>query len=515
MATLARPPYEERTVEQFGGLNVVSDPQEVGWSGSTDLLNVDLSQPGRVRARDGYAVFSTSATSAAIQYAVPMVDAFAGSRFAALGLTYLSSVDLATGVVTGPAGSYGTAVTNITRPTLYSFDTLGPWVVWASDHGTTGEFAKRSDVNTAALAVGALLGKPMYVCAVPTRGAGGLSSRLAQAGYFAAADTPSGANGGPSTVFFSDAGFSALAYTSTNWIKLDPGDGENFTGMVAFDGSLYLLKSTKAYQFYSESVQSDGGVVFNYRTITLPDPIPRMTSPTAWQPTAAGPDGVYYAGTRGLWRVNSAGVTRVPTPIDAILAGTASSGLAIGTVGEIRMEWAGPRLYIQYALASTAQRLLVWDTTTNTWTLHAYAHTVSALPLHAPTYGSSTLFGATDGKLYKSTPATTDDNGTTITWSYTSGYAAPADGRRVKLRGSSVWGYSTNAPTLQILTQGGRTNDVADTGSTVTLGASPTVAEGKRRHSARGVLFAHKLSGTGPATITRLTHRFLPPALDY
>jgi hypothetical protein len=72
VATISSP-YREVTVNGFGGLNVVSDPQEVGWSGATDLLNVDLSQPGRVRARDGYAVFSTSATTGAIKYLIPLI----------------------------------------------------------------------------------------------------------------------------------------------------------------------------------------------------------------------------------------------------------------------------------------------------------------------------------------------------------------------------------------------------------------------------------------------------------
>jgi hypothetical protein len=462
MATIASP-YRELTVDAFGGLNVVSDPQEVGWGGAVDLLNVQLDRPGRLRARDGYTAFSTSAAPAAIQYLVPLIDTIAANRFAAIGLSDLSAINLATGVLASQngAGGYGTAVTNITRPTLFSIDTLGPVVFWASDFGTTGAVLKFADA-AGTLTGSGTNGHPQYVCAVPSRGSGGLATRLAQAGYFAAADAPGGANGSPTTVFFSNPG-NGQAYTSTNWINLDPGV-EAFTGLVAFDGSLYAFKNTVAYDFYSESLESDGTPIFNYRRINLPDPIPRMSSPTAWQPTAVGPDGVYYLGTRGLWRLGGAGVTRIPTPIDSIIAGTADSTVAVGTVGAVRMEWAGPLLTILYALSSGAQRLLVWDTTTNTWTLHAYAKTVSALPLYAPTYGSNLFFGATDGKAYKSTPATTDDNGTAITWSYTSGYAAPANGQRVKLRGSSVWGYSTNAPTLQILAQGGRTNDVADTG---------------------------------------------------
>jgi hypothetical protein len=511
VATISSP-YREVTVNGFGGLNVVSDPQELGWSGATDLLNVDLSQPGRVRTRDGYAVFSTSATTGAIKYLIPLIINGGASRFAALQLADLQVVNFATGVVSDGTGGLGigTTATNITRPALWSFDALGPTVVWASDLGTSGLNLRRGDTDGA---VAVMLGKPQYVATVPYSAAGGLAPRLAQAGYYAAADAPGGAHGSLSTIFFSDAGV-ATTYPSTNWLQLDFGDGQSFAGLVPFDGSLYLFKNSTAFVFYGESLQSDGTPIFQYRRVNLPDPIPQMTSPTAWQPTAAGPDGVYYAGTRGLWRINGSRVSRVPTPIDSILSGTADSTLAVGTVGSVRLDWAGPFLFINYTLGSGSQRVLVWDTTTNTWLLHSYAVTLTTNPIYAPTFGSSLFFAASDKRVYKSTAATTDDNGTTISWRYQSGYTAPADGQRLKLRGSSVWGYSTNAPTLQILTEGGRTNDVADTGSTVTLGTSPTVAEGKRRHSARGVLFAHKLSGTGPATITRLTHRFLPPSLD-
>jgi hypothetical protein len=516
-------------VEQFGGLNIVSDPTEVGTSAATDLLNVSFDQPGRLRTRDGYVKFSTSASPVAINYLVPIVDTQAGSpRFVAITNQQVDAFDMSTGVRTTPVGTgtYGTAVTHITRPTLYSPDLLGAMAVWASDHGTTGAHPQASDGIGG---IQGILGFPQYVCTVPSRGTSGLAPRLAQAGYFAAADTPSGANGSFSTVFFSKAGASgndlitgpSVGWPSTNWVQLDPGDGEQFTGMVGWDGSLFLFKSTKVFEFFAESTLSDGSPVFNYRRVSLPDPIPQTTAPTAWQPVAVGPDGVYYAGSRGLWRVGHGGVSRVPTPIDSILSGTASSSFAVGTVGAIRMEWVGPLLSINYALGSGAQRVLVWDTTTNAWTLQAYAKTLSTLPLLAPTHGSDLFFGATDGNIYQIAPSHTDDNGTAISWSYTTGYSSAggyfrqrivSSGERKKHFKTDILGSGT--VTHQLLTLNGRPNDVADTGAAVTLGTAPAIARGSRRRGARGTHFAHKLSGSGAAAVSGLTYWLSEISLD-
>jgi hypothetical protein len=59
-AAVAEQPF---SVDAFGGLNVMDDPEELGASQAVALSNVDFSQPGRVSTRDGWALLSTSATS--------------------------------------------------------------------------------------------------------------------------------------------------------------------------------------------------------------------------------------------------------------------------------------------------------------------------------------------------------------------------------------------------------------------------------------------------------------------
>jgi hypothetical protein len=163
----------------------------------------------------------------------------------------------------------------------------------------------------------------------------------------------------------------------------------------------------------------------------------------------------------------------------------------------------------------------VWDTTTNAWTLQAYAKTLSTLPLLAPTHGSDLFFGATDGNIYQIAPSHTDDNGTAIAWSYTTGYSSAggyfrqrivSSGERKKHFKTDILGSGT--VTHQLLTLNGRPNDVADTGAAVTLGTAPAIARGSRRRGARGTHFAHKLSGSGAAAVSGLTYWLSEISLD-
>jgi hypothetical protein len=493
-------------VERFGGLNLAVDPHDLGWAGAVDLLNVDFDTAGRVRARNGAALVSASPQTNGIKYLVPLMT---GTRdFAAVGVGEVNRYS--TGGAKTAGGTW--AAGSVTQPAKIGTPTTAELVYIAST-GTvvnTGQTLRKYDGTTLATSSG----KPQYVAEFPGQ------NRLAQAGYYAAADSPSGANGSASTIFFSDAG-APDTYTATSFVTVDPGDGESFVGLVPWQNELFLFKGAKMYVFYGVGTLSDGTAEFLYRRVTLPDPIPYTLAPTASKLVAAGPDGVYLLGSAGLWRTTGGAPVRVATPVDAIFNGTAASTV-VPDFNIVKLGWAGDRMYMQYGLVGGgggSTRVLVWDRLRDAWTIWAFPNDMTALPViaGAGTVGSTLFYAADDstvGNIYKLAAGQATDNGTTITWRYQSGYAAPANGRRVKMRGSSVWGYSTNAPTLQILTEGGRTNDVADTGGTVTLGTSPTVAEGKRRRSARGVAFAHRLSGSGPATISRLTHRFLPPGPD-
>lgn len=83
-------------VEQFQGINLVDDPEEVGLGGAIDMLNVDLDKRGRVRSRDGFS--KITAAAGATRY---------DSIFSVTAAASVSSVDGQTGT-TADDSSVGT-----------------------------------------------------------------------------------------------------------------------------------------------------------------------------------------------------------------------------------------------------------------------------------------------------------------------------------------------------------------------------------------------------------------------
>jgi hypothetical protein len=502
-------PLNPLAVEAFGGLNLRDDPSEIGWTAATDLLNVDFDRRGRVRTRDGTTQWNNSTLSSSGYSALAGSSALNGLyavRYSSGGNVNIDQLTTA-GVISAPVGSVPAGA--------------GTFLLSHTDWGVSVPFAvatfatQPSTGVTYVLMIGGTIsngaGKPIFAAALPT------SNRLVLGGFFAAADSPTGANGSRSTVFFSDV--ASNSFGANNWVTLRPADGEVITGMTVFGNELYVFKQSSAFVFYGESLSADGTPIFNYRRIDLPDPLvdPVLNAPNVPY-VVTGPDGVYYSTAKGIWRTNGGPPRMLSTAVSKIFSmdPTISSGVQnAASSTPPSLAWVAARLVATYTSAAGSLRQLVWDPTTAMWTLWDVPGVSFAQYTANVGTARDALYyvrGSGNNNVFVMRPASTDDSGAAISWSYTSGYQAPANGQRVKVRGSSVFG--TGTVTLQLLTQGGRTNDVVDPGGTVTLGSGTTVAEGKRRRSARGALFAHKLSGTGPATISRLTHRFLPPEPD-
>jgi hypothetical protein len=63
-------------IQNFRGLRLDVDPQELGLNGAVDLLNVDFDRPGMVRTRFGSQKWSGTAISAVgYQATLPVADA--------------------------------------------------------------------------------------------------------------------------------------------------------------------------------------------------------------------------------------------------------------------------------------------------------------------------------------------------------------------------------------------------------------------------------------------------------
>lgn len=495
-------PYTPYPVERFAGLNVLDDPQEVGAQGATDLLNVDLDRRGRLHTRAGVTKVDASGGTTAYHALYPA--AFAPQvmlLFRTSGDNLLVDKSSLAGTISavGTVGSLAGA-----NPRLGSVATLGTTsstlVFMATIPGpgvTGGTTLRKYDGTTLANSVGS----PGFVAVTPW------GNRLAQARYNSAADTPSGANGSPSTVFFSDSG-APETYTSTSWATLTPGDGESIGAMVAWRELLFVFKSSRMFVFPQPTVNTSGAAAFdNYRTVALGarafggDYVNGLGKGTA----VAATDAVYFLAADGLYRTTGGPPERVSDLITPIFDGSASSSLAVdGT--EMSLQYADQRLFLSYTNASAAKRTLVYDPRTGQWVLWSFATAAGGFVewnTSSTKEQRDVFMVMNDSHFYKFSDSATDDNGTAIASSYQAGFyeMGPA-GVDVFTRWSRLWGYG--APTFSLFTDMGTTDANA---GTVTLGTSPAVAEGYHLKSYKGKLFSHKISASSGAwSVSRLQH---------
>lgn len=484
----------------FGSLNLRDDPVIVGAEHATDLLNVSLSVPGRIATRGGYTKLNTSTPSGAYVNAVETraggtahIAAFHGNGGA------LDSIS-AGGVVTAAAATF---------PALFSpfqtaeFGSPSGTLLYIADSGLLGGGTLQK-WNGATLANST--GKPRFVAVAPW------SNRLVQAYYGSAADSPSGANGSNSTVFFSDAG-APDTYTATSWLQLHPGDGEGITAVIAWHELLFVFKETAVFIFYGETTNPDGTPQFLYRRVTLPSPVATFagTSTSAVYAATAGPDGIYYHAADGIYRTAGGTPELASDIVRGIFSGSAASSQTrngnSGSAYSFHLSAVGERVYLAYMNGDGNPRVLVFDRPTSTWALWSIPAIAAPMPIFGVGFRSNSrsktpyfVDDATADIYYFSDSATTD-NGSAISWSYTSGSDALGNPGQAKvIAESAMWG--TGTVTLQVASDFG----AVDTGSAVTLGTSPAIARGWQQIDREGTYLQHKLSGSGVAMVNRIVH---------
>lgn len=490
-------------VENFKGLRLDVDPQELGLNGAVDLLNVDFDKLGAVRTRNGSAKWDSSAISST-GYQAMFPSPTNGGEFI-----------LIRGVAGGPTLNIdrmpdGNTITNIGSVAVNAFP-VSSAVIGTTTTTTiyftlvtnlaAGVQVRKYDGTT----LGTGTGKPTHVATWPT------SNRLAQGGYFAAADSPSGANGSRSTVFFSDPG-APDTYGANNFVTLRPGDGEGITGIVSWRDLLFVFKESSVFVFYGESTDSAGNPVFNYRRVDLPSPILDQIRQLAYAPIAtAGPDAVYYSTPRGIYRT-AGGVPELFTgAVAGIFSADTSFGSALRTNGFAPgLAWVTDRLIVSYTNAASAVRQLVYHAPSGQWTVWSLGGSVfSTAPAHLGVNALNVAEGfwfVNGNDVWTCSPLSTTDGGSAISWSYKSGlYAISDPGRVTCTLESKLTGVGT--VTMKVATTGGSSSSagVLDTGSALTLGSSVS-DDGYQQIDREGSLFQHELSGSGVATVSRLVH---------
>lgn len=291
-------PFE---IQQFGGLNLKDDPKEFGWSAATSGKNFSLDRDGRLRMRDGTTLHSDLSCDS-FQGPVPYSTVGGTDYLVAFCKTTSTKTCTLKYVTTaGSVSSAGGAWTGATAaPTIRSvtkFDVPGASsVVFTSVDSSTSQQWKYwpgsgnvTDHPTAA--------KPLYVGVTPQ------SNRVVTAGFAAAADSPTGADGSYSTVFFSRGGNSE-SWGANDYVHLSPGDGEQITGVAAYRDFLLVFKETQFFVFYGEGTDSTGGAVFDYRTVQVPVGRIRRSGDISNAQVCAGPDGVYFIAGQRVYRTD-------------------------------------------------------------------------------------------------------------------------------------------------------------------------------------------------------------------
>lgn len=331
----------------------------------------------------------------------------------------------------------------------------------------------------------------------------GSSNRLVVAGT-ASSGGPGGATSGGSYVWFSEPG-SAETWDSNNYVQLDPGDGESIVGCCTWRDQVFVFKQTKLYVFYSETTDSAGDPIFNYRSVSIgneAEPV-APTSSTGSSVTVA-PEGVYFISANRVWATTG----DVPTCVsDSGYPGTGfdPSPLQGADVGQVA-GLAGVHYHLGrvYARTNTAS-LRVYDAGLGEWMPWAVAG-LNCL--------TSWKAGGTEPRLMASLTTSndiahwsyasnvfTDDNGTAFDAIYRSlpwdlGLAGEKSVREVE-----VWGAGSCS--VRLITD----FTTAASASSLTLGTATTESAGTRqfaRTAARGTYFAVEISGTSYWRIDRI-----------
>ncbi len=462
-------------VKRFGGLQLSTDPADVGLERAIAGENFDLAIDGSfVRTRDGITrLGAAGALSGTTCFRlIPDNDAVTPKLLAISDNTsttaYLDSVTVA-GTVTA-VGSW-----TVGAGSGY-FDAVNFGTPAATMTFIATDAALMRKYTGGALATS--VGKPRFLAVTPT------SNRLIQAWFAAAADSPTGALGSMSTVFFSDAG-APETFSANNYVHLRPGDGEQIRGVAVYRGQVFVFKESTVFIFSGESTSSTGTPVFDFRAVNLDARVANVAGPVV----AVTGRGVYYLGADGVYVTTGGPPALVSAPLSDLFQS--------GAVGQPYVAlWATAAHLILSAVQGAAAYLYVYDERRSDWVRWSSGSWSSGSIERQPfvawqeaLLGSpeSLFFALADSILYTDEAATTDA-GTAIASSYQTGFSDLGAPSVKTVRQIQAWG--SGAPTLSV----GVDYATPDTGSTVTLGTAPAVDDAIQATSRRGTTFSVKVA---------------------
>lgn len=434
-------PYSPVLFAGFGaGLNLRDQPDVVDPAQAIDCLNVTFTEKGALKLRDGFDNHTSSELTNRAQTVYPYFESDGTNQILAGCGTRLEAVDTA-GAVVASATGLTDATWRFVRfaapgsECAYAgngTDTLRKWdgAAWSAPTGTVDGVGGRALPKAGLLAI------------MP------VSNRLVAAGFSTTTGGPNGSATNPSTVVFSDQGLpetwqvtSSPPTTYQNTLQLTPGDGEKITAMVAWRDSVFVFKQSKFFVIYGESIQANGGPVFNYRTVDS------GVGCVGANAVCAGRDGVYFLDRTGVYRTSGGEPEQVSDVIDPFFTGRVSAYWQGGVFNHAQAAlaslcWHEERVYCSVPVGSdTANgRVLVHDPRYGWWSLYDIpagglcSWRVSAQPVLFFSYASGLKH------IGKHSSAYTSDDGAVINGRWQSGWFDFSDPDVKTLREMKVWG---------------------------------------------------------------------------
>lgn len=472
----------------FGGLDARTDPEDGG--GALHALNVTFGNPSR-------GVLSTRPGLGADIGTVNFGGAITGALYSSTVGGIVGSGATVTVVNVGTGASLATNAA-LTTGSPWSFVPFGTGTT-SCVYGTNGATSAGglTKVTSAAVtqptvtvdAVGARNSpRPITLAVQPG------DNRLVAAGFNAAAVGPHGAASGASYVYFSEAG-DAENWKTTNFVQLEPNDGETIQAAVAWNNKLFVFKQTKFFVFTGNSIDSSGNPVFNYYAVRAAFP---NNFPIYQGFVTASEDGVYVITTNGIYRTTGgppviASPELTPAfqqhPPAAFIAGSISpSFTAIGSGGAV--VWQNHLMFSlgqnYFLVRSPDGQWAVWLFTTD-WAVIAL---VNGLTCYLPSASGGNGFNALGY-------SNTTDAGTVIPSLYASAYntfgnpAVEKVVRRTELHGSGTVSLSW-------------AKDLTGSYST-TQSVAMSSGRGWANDAVRGSVLSYRLSAaSGAWTVDRL-----------
>jgi hypothetical protein len=492
-----------------GGLNLRDAAEVVPPNQAIDLLNVDFTAVGALRARPGYARFGS--------YDLPGVARSLGYYAASDSATRQLVVGSTTALRVLDSGGARIAAGDLVRAGgPQSFARLGGVVgdVLVAANGLE-PMARWGGSGWATTGYSGLVPDGKFVCATP-------SGRLAMAGFPAAGTEVRS----PSTVIWSDP-YTPLLWNALNYEVFTPGDGEDIQGVCAWRELTFVFKRRKFFVVPRESPGAGGLPSFAPTAVVAGQ---GLVAPNAF---AVAREGVYFMSRDGIYLTDGGPPVPVSAALEPLFTGRLSrfyGGVALNDAAMANVRaaaWNG-RIYFAVPTRGTENDLLlVYDPALGAWTIHAIA--CSALLAFMPdSFEDELVFGLGANQLGRQHVRYTDDLGQPIRSRWLGGWQDFGQRSEKVVRELEVWGEGTvdvglcvdYGGTPRVSKRLGFDAAVSDfwgggaVGDNWGAGAGPDTWGGRRdshekrmRRSARGTFFAVSLvASAAPWTIYRLTY---------